>query len=173
MEQSILNFRTIHPDWVPNAIDDDDLSNYVNRVNDPLRSVNAYRMGVTNARRPSQPFLGFAASSQLAQGSRVEQSGAFTGLRDSSVQFQSTKRPQLVISPGGRSNRGQAAESHLGLELEERSPEGRYDSELGDEFITPSQALEDAQEETEGGNHGVFGLLNHFYETGTGKGIGM
>jgi len=155
---------------VPNTIDDDDLSGYVNRVNDPLRSVNAYRMGVTTARRPSQPFLGFAASSQLAQGSRLEQSRGFDG----SPELHSTRRLQKVLSPGGRSTRAQAVDSNLLSELEERSPEGRYESELGDSFTTPSQAVEGVQEDTESGNHGVFGLLNHLYqETGTEKGIGM
>jgi len=40
--------------------------------------------------------------------------------------------------------------------------------------MTPSQAVEDAGEDTDGGNQGVLGLLNHLYqEAGTGKGIGM
>jgi hypothetical protein len=64
------------------------------------------------------------------------------------------------------------ADSELLREMDER-PE-RFDSELGDSFMTPSQAVEEAQEETDYGNRGVLGLLNHLYqESGTGKGIGM
>lgn len=176
MEQSIMNFRTIHPDWMPGDIDDDDSSAYVNRVNDPLRSVNAYRMGVTNARRPSQPFLGFAASSHVGQSSRADQSRAFTGHRDARSPPRSppTRRNQPLLSPEARSTGQQISDSDLLREMDQRSPEERFDSELGDSFMTPSQAVEDAGEDTDGGNQGVLGLLNHLYqEAGTGKGIGM
>jgi hypothetical protein len=58
--------------------------------------------------------------------------------------------------------------------MDERSSEQRFDSELDGSFMTPSQAVEEGREETNSGNHGVLGLLNHLYqETGTGKGIGM
>jgi hypothetical protein len=64
-------------------------------------------------------------------------------------------------------------DSELLRELDERSPE-RFDSELGDSFMTPSRAVDEPQEKDEGGNRGVLGLLNHLYqESGTGKGIGM
>ena len=176
MEQSILNFRTIHPDWMPGDIDDDDSSAYVNRVNDPLRSVNAYRMGVMNARRPSQPFLGFAASSHVGQGSRVDQTRAFGSQRGGSSppRNPSMRHNQPVSSPAARSTGPQVADLDLLSEVEERSSEQRFDSELGDSFMDPSQAVEDAGEDQEGGNQGVLGLLNHLYqEAGTGKGIGM
>jgi hypothetical protein len=174
MEQSILNFRTIHPDWMPGDIEDDDSSAYVNRVNDPLRSVNAYRMGVTNARRP-QPYLGFAASSHMGQGSRVDQSRASYVPRDvSPPERHSVRHPQAMFSPGAKSDGAQMADSDLLREMDERSPEQRFESELGDSFITPSQAVEEREEEIEKENQGVLGLLNHLYqETGTGKGIGM
>ena len=173
MEQSILNFRAIHPDWIPGDIEDDDSSAYVNRVNDPLRSVNAYRMGVTNA-RPSQPYLGFAASSHTGQGSRVDQRRASYGPRDGSPSDRlSPRRPQAGFNPGARFNGVQMANSDLLREMDERPPEPIFESELGDSFMTPSQAVEE-EEETEKGNQGVLGLLNHLYqETGTGKGIGM
>ena len=160
---------------MPGDIEDDDSSAYVNRVNDPLRSVNAYRMGVTNARRPSQPYLGFAASSHMGQGSRVDQSRASYVPRDGSPpERPSARRPQAMFSPGARSNGAQMADSDLLREMDERSPEERFESELGDSFMTPSQAVEEGDEETEKGNQGVLGLLNHLYqETGTGKGIGM
>jgi hypothetical protein len=168
MEQSILNFRAIHPDWMPG--DDDDSSAYVNRVNDPLRSANAYRMGVTNARRPGQPFLGFAAGSHLGQASRVDQNRSFNGPRDGSPPERQSRR---VLSPSSPNTRAQIADSDLLREMDERSAE-RFDSELGDSFMTPSQAVDEGTEETDQGNQGVLGLLNHLYqETGTGKGIGM
>jgi len=176
MEQSILNFRTIHPDWMPGDIEDDDSSAYVNRVNDPLRSVNAYRSGVTNPRRASQPFLGFAASSQMGHGSRAEQSSrALTGARDSSPPERlSSRRHQAMPTPRAASSRAPIADSDLLREMDERSPEQRFDSELGESFMTPSQAVEEGQEEPVKENQGVFGLLNQLYqETGTGKGIGM
>lgn len=168
MEQSILNFRAIHPDWMPRDIDDDDSSAYVNRVNDPLRSVNAYRMGVTNARRPNQPYLGFAASSHMGQGSRVDQSRVSFVPRYGSPERPSARHPQAMFSPGARSNGAQMADSDLLREMDERSSEQRFESELGDSFMTPSQAVEEGKEETEKGNQGVLGLLNHLYEeTGT------
>lgn len=171
-----MNFRTIHPDWMPGDIDDDDSSAYVNRVNDPLRSVNAYRMGVTSARRASQPFLGFAATSHVGQSSRADQSRAFSGQRDgrSPPRSPAARRDQPMLSPGARSTGPQAADLDLLREMDERLPEETFDSELGDSFMTPSQAVEDAGEDPEGGSHGVLGLLNHLYqEAGTGKGIGV
>jgi hypothetical protein len=59
-------------------------------------------------------------------------------------------------------------------EMDERTSEpDRFDSELGDSFMTPSQAVEESHEEPDEESGGVFGLLNHLYqETGTGKGIG-
>lgn len=174
MEQSILNFRTIHPDWMPGSVDDDDSSAYVNRVNDPLRSVNAYRMGVTNARRPSQPYLGFAANSHVGQSSRAEQSRSFFPRDGSPPGRLSAGRSQPAFSPGARSNEPQMGNSDLLREMDERSSEQRFDSELGDSFMTPSQAVDEGREEMDKGNQGVLGLLNHLYqETGTGKGIGM
>jgi len=177
MEQSILNFRTIHPDWMPADIEDDDSSAYVNRVNDPLRSVNAYRSGVTNARRPSQPYLGFAASSQMAHGSRVDQSRTFGGPRDGSPpERHSVRHPQVMLSTHAGLSRPPVSisDSDLLREMDERSSEQRYDSELGDSFMTPSQAVQEGHNEPEKENQGVFGLLNHLYqETGTGKSIGM
>ena len=161
----MMHFRTIHPDWMPADVDDDDASAYVNRVNDPLRSVNAYRMGVTNARRPSQPFLGFAASSSMGQGSRVGQSRPFPDHPDVTLTERNSAR---------RTQRAQVADSDLLKEMDERVSEQQFDSELGDSFITPSRAVDSAEEEIERGNQGVLGLLNHLYqETGTGKGIGM
>jgi hypothetical protein len=68
------------------------------------------------------------------------------------------------------------ADSELMRELEEGDDGQRYDSELGDSFITPSQAVHrnEDDDEVDKGNQGVLGLLNHLYqETGTGKGIGM
>jgi len=176
MEQSIMNFRAIHPDWMPADIDDDDSSAYVNRVNDPLRSVNAYRMGVTNARRPSQPFLGFAANTHVGQSSRVDQSRAFTTQRDSRSppHGPAIRSNQPMLNPGARSPGPQMADSDLLREMDDQLPDRKFDSELGDSFMTPSQAVEDAGEDSEGGNQGVLGLLNHLYqEAGTGKGIGM
>lgn len=175
MEQSILNFRAIHPDWMPGDIEDDDSSAYVNRVNDPLRSVNAYRMGVTNARRPIQPYLGFAASSHMGQGSRVDQSRAsFAPRGGSPPERPSGRRPQALLSTGVRSNVAQMEDSDLLREMDEVSSEQRFESELGDSFMTPSRAVEEVEEETDKGNQGVLGLLNHLYqETGTGKGVGM
>jgi hypothetical protein len=168
MEQSILNFRAIHPDWMPRDIEDDDSSAYVNRVNDPLRSVNAYRMGVTNAQRPGQPYLGFAASSHMGQGSRVDQSRASFVPRYGSPERPSVRHPQAMFSPGAGSNGAEMADSDLLRERDERSSEQRFESELGDSFMTPSQAVEEGKEETETGNQGVLGLLNHLYEeTGT------
>lgn len=181
----MLNFRTIHPDWMPGGIEDDDSSAYVNQVNDPLRSVNAFRMGVTsprNPRRPSQPYLGFAATSQLGQQSERRDHSNRVNLMDTtrrdsspSQHQQNTMHNQLGFSPASRSTR-QMADSELMRELEEGDGQ-RYDSELGDSFITPSQAVhqnEDDDEEMDKGNQGVLGLLNHLYqETGTGKGIGM
>jgi len=67
------------------------------------------------------------------------------------------------------------ADSELMRDLEEGDGQ-RYDSELGDSFITPSQAVHqnEEDEEVDKGHQGVLGLLNHLYqETGTGKGIGM
>jgi hypothetical protein len=170
MEQSILNFRAIHPDWIP---DDDDSSGFVSRVNDPLRSVNAYRMGVPNARRPSQPFLGFAASSHVGQGSRVDQSRVFSGLRDGPPPERQSSRRAQVPSPGNR--RTQVADSDLLREMDERPLGQGFDSELDDSFMTPSQAVDETTEDAEKiNNQGVLGLLNHLYqETGTGRGIGM
>jgi hypothetical protein len=171
MEQSIMNFRTIHPDWMPGDIGDDDSSAYVNRVNDPHRSVNAYRMGVTNARKHSQPFLGFAASSPVGQSNRVDQSRAFSAQRDDRSP---PRRNQPLLNLEARSAGQQMADSDFLRERDERSQDQRLESELGDSFMTPSQAVEDAGEETHGGNQGVLGLLNHLYqEAGTGKGIGL
>jgi hypothetical protein len=175
MEQSILNFRRIHPDWMPGNIDDDDSSAYVNQVSDPLRSANAYRMGVTNQRRPSQPFLGFAAGSQMGQSERRDRNHAPVSPRDESLPFesQSMRRPFATLSPGGRSARAQLADSDLLREMEEGS-EQKFESELGDSFMTPSQAVNESEEDEDKGHQGVLGLLNHLYqETGTGKGIGM
>ena len=184
----MMNFRTIHPDWMPGGIEDDDSSAYVNQVNDPLRSVNAFRMGVTSPRsprRPSQPFLGFAATSQIGQSERRDHHHhTRINLMDNTRRDNNSPSPQLQqstmhnqagFSPASRSMR-QMADSELMRELEEG--EGHtYESELGDSFITPSQAVhhnEDDDEEMDKGNQGVLGLLNHLYqETGTGKGIGM
>jgi hypothetical protein len=174
MEQSILNFRSTNPDWMPADIDDDDSSAYVNRVNDPLRSVNAYRMGVTNARRPSQPFLGFAANSQVGPSSRVEQGRSFFPGDRSPHERPSGRRLQPVFSPSAGSAGAQMADSDLLREMDARSSNQRFDSDLGDSFMTPSQAAEEGLEETDKGKQGVLGLLNHLYqETGTGKGIGI
>jgi len=59
--------------------------------------------------------------------------------------------------------------------MEAKSPEPRLESELGDSFLSPSQAVsEEENNETHDGNQGVLGLLNQMYqETGTGKGIGI
>src|SRR5579859_305572 len=145
MEQSMLNFRAIHPDWMPGGIEDDDSSAYVNQVNDPLRSVNAFRMGVTSPRsprRPSQPFLGFAATSQFGQSERRDHSNRVNLMdntrRDSSPSQhqQNTMHNQSGFNPTSRSMR-EMADSELMRELEEE--DGRqYESELGDSFITPS-----------------------------------
>jgi hypothetical protein len=180
----MLNFRAIHPDWMPGGIEDDDSSAYVNQVNDPLRSVNAFRMGVTSPRsprRPSQPFLGFAATSQIGQTERRDHNRINlmdnTDRRDTSPSLHqhSILHSQSGFSPGSRSTR-QMADSELMRELEEGDDGQRYDSELGDSFITPSQAVRhnEDDDEVDKGNQGVLGLLNHLYqETGTGKGIGM
>lgn len=172
----MLNFKTIHPDWMPGEIEDDDSSAYVNQVNDPLRSANAFRMGVTSPRSPrrtSQPFLGFAATSQIGQSERRDYNRVNlmdnTRLDSSPVQQNATK-----FGPGGSTR--QMTDSELMRELEEGDGH-RYDSELGDSFITPSQAVhqnEEGDEEGDKRNQGVLGLLNHLYqETGTGKSIGM
>jgi hypothetical protein len=179
----MLNFRAIHPDWMPGGIEDDDSSAYVNQVNDPLRSVNAFRMGVTSPRsprRPSQPFLGFAATSQIGQSERRDHSSRINLMdntrRDTSPSQhqQNPLHSQAGFGPGDRSMR-QMADSELMRDLEEGDGQ-RYDSELGDSFITPSQAVHqnEEDEEVDKGHQGVLGLLNHLYqETGTGKGIGM
>lgn len=172
----MLNFRTIHPDWMPGDIEDDDSSAYVNQVNDPLRSANAFRMGVTSPRSPrgpSQPFLGFAATSQIGQSERRDHNRV--NLMDNTRRESSPPLQNATKFGPGRSTR-QVTDSELMRELEEGDGH-RYDSELGDSFITPSQAVhqnEDGDEEGDKGNQGVLGLLNHLYqETGTGKGIGM
>jgi hypothetical protein len=83
----------------------------------------------------------------------------------------------MLLSPDLRTTgASQPAESELLREMDENAAEEdqRFDSELGDSFMTPSQAVEEQEEENEGGNQGVLGLLNHLYqEAGTGKGIGM
>jgi hypothetical protein len=175
MEQSIMNFRTIHPDWMPGSIDDEDSSAYVNRVNDPLRSVNAYRMGVTNARRPTQPLLGFAASSQMGQRSRLDQNRIFANPPDRSyAEHLSPRHAQSGLNPSTKTVGGPIADSDFLREMDERPLGQGFDSELGDSFMTPSQADEETQDEIEQMQQGVLGLLNHLYqETGTGKGIGM
>ena len=179
MEQSIMNFRALHPDWMPNTIEDDDASAYVNRVNDPLRSANAFRMGaIPHQRRtttPSRPYLGFAANSHFGQqsnSSRMDQSraGFFPDHRGSIL-----RRPHPLFSP--RANG--IEESDLLREMDEQAPmpeEGeepeRFESELGDSFLSPSQAVPEREGDGDKGEQGVFGLLNHLYqETGTGKAI--
>jgi hypothetical protein len=167
-----MNFRRIHPDWMPGNIDDDDSSAYVNQVSDPLRSANAFRMGVTN-RRPSQPFLGFAAGTQMGQSERRERN--HLSPRDDPAPFesQSMRRPFSTLSPEARSTRNQLEDSDLLREMDERSEQSTH-SELGDSFMTPSRAVDEEEDELDKANQGVLGLLNHLYqETGTGKGIGM
>jgi hypothetical protein len=162
MEQSIMNFRTMHPDWIP---EDDDESAFVSRVNDPLRSVNAFRSGATHRR----PFLGFAAS-QISQGSRLDRTRNYTGDPNSSIQpLNYGKRGQDLRMPESRIE--ESREDLLG-EDEEEDEEGQ--SELEHSFMTPSQAVEQIENESEGKHPGVLGLLNHLYqESGTGKGIGL
>ena len=176
MEQSIMNFRAMHPDWMPHAIEDDDASAYVNRVNDPLRSANAYRMGaIPHQRRitPSQPYLGFAANSPFGQQSgRMDQSRAGLSLdhRGSCL-----RRPHPLFN----SRANGVEESDLLRELDERAPTleeceepERFESELGDSFLSPNQAVREREGDRDKGEQGVFGLLNHLYqEAGTGKGI--
>lgn len=170
-----MNFRAIHPEWMPGSIDDEDSSAYVNRVNDPLRSVNAYRMGVTSPRRASQPFLGFAASSQLSQRSRIGHNRMFTNPPDRSYAERLPPRQvQTGLNTGNKTFGGSIADSDLLREMDERPSEQGFDSELGDSFMTPSQAVEESEEDPEQAHQGVLGLLNHLYqETGTGKGIGI
>jgi autophagy-related protein 9 len=161
LEQSILNFRNIHPDWMPGDLDDDN-SAYINHVNDPLRSVNAYRMGATNTRRHS-PFLGFAANSHVAQASASRPPRTDT----------TTRRTTSGTTP--KTRQGRFGQSEYMSEMESRSPELKLESELGDSFLSPSQAVGEVENhETQEGNQGVLGLLNQLYqETGTGKGIGI
>ena len=172
MEQSILHFRSTHPDWMPSNVDDDDASAYVNRVNDPLRSVNAFRMGVPN-RRPSQPFLGFAANSHLSQTSRLEHS------RLSSVPQGVSHDLNPIRHVNVRSPRSQITNPDLLREADEDEDEDEpeqkfHDSDLDHSFVTPSQALDEEREQSPMANNGVLGLLNDMYkDTGTGKGIGM
>lgn len=174
LEQSILNFRTIHPDWMPGEIVDEDNSAYVNQVNDPLRSVNAFRMGATHSRRHSQPFLGFAASSQNGQLPSASRRTVAGRQAEQSIDVTPSKRVFSGMNLNTRTARPQVEESELLTEMEPRSPEQRFESELGDSFMTPSQAAEEAEHEQQGGNQGVLGLLNQLYqESGTGKGIGI
>lgn len=181
MEQSILNFRAIHPDWMPGDIDDDDSSAFVNRVNDPLRSANAFRSGATNVTRPSQPYLGFAASSQVSHGGRGEQSRVEHSRADLLHHSPSDRHSRRMQSAFSQSHRARIpmVNSELLQEMDERemddgtSEPDRFNSELGDSFMTPSQAVEESHEEPDEESGGVLGLLNHLYqETGTGKGIG-
>jgi hypothetical protein len=61
-------------------------------------------------------------------------------------------------------------------EDEEQEERERFESELGDSFLSPNQAVRqgEGQGQGEGQDQGVFGLLNHMYqEAGTGKGIGL
>jgi hypothetical protein len=175
MEQSILNFRSTHPDWMPSNVNDDDTSAYINRVNDPLRSVNAFRMGVTH-RRPSHPFLGFAASSQFSQTSRAEHSGTMP-VHANRLDFMRSQtstdnlRHMNIRSPGGL----QATPPVLTRQrYEEEQEETLDDSEGENSFISPSQALEEELEENNPRDDGVLGLLQDMYRgTGTGKGIGL
>jgi hypothetical protein len=186
MEHSIMNFRALHPDWRPNPIDqamgEDDVSAYINRINDPHRSLNAYRMGALHQRRtsvPSQPYLGFAATSQLGgqSTSRIDQSRGFL----QSEFCGSLRRPHALFSPhanGEDSDLLQEMDDRDRLDGEEQDDEHeereRFMSELGDSFLSPSQAVRQGEAEGEGKDQGVFGLLNHLYqETGTGKGIGL
>jgi hypothetical protein len=190
MEHSIMNFRALHPDWRPNpidqAIEDDDVSAYVNRINDPHRSLNAYRMGAIQHQRrtsaPSQPYLGFAATSQLgAQStSRMDQSRGF--FQSGTEHRGSLRRPHPLFSPRANgveeSDLLQDMDEQRRLEEEEQDEEQeereRFTSELGDSFLSPSQAVKQGAAEGEGKDQGVFGLLNHLYqEAGTGKGIGL
>jgi len=178
LEQSILNFRTIHPDWMPGEIVDEDNSAYVNQVNDPLRSVNAYRMGATHSRRHSQPFLGFAASSQNGQLPSALRRTVAGRQGEQSIDVTPSKHVFSGMHLNTRTARPQVDESELLTEMEprspeQRSPEQRFESELGDSFMTPSQTAEETEHE-QGGNQGVLGLLNQLYqESGTGKGIGI
>lgn len=181
MEQSIMNFRALHPDWMPHAIEDDDASAYVNRVNDPLRSANALRMGVIPTPRrttpPTQPYLGFAATSQFGgQSSRIDQSRRF--FPPNNEHRGSLRRPHPLFSQRAIG----VEESDLLREMDEREDEEEeeegqegFTSEFGDSFLSPSQAVGEREESAaEKDEQGVFGLLNHLYrETGTGKGIGL
>lgn len=184
MEHSIMNFRALHPDWRPNPINqamgDDDVSAYVNEINDPHRSLNAYRMGaIPHQRRtsaPSQPYLGFAATSQLGgqSTSRIDQSRGFF----QSEHRGSLRRPHPLFSPpanGEESDLLQEMDERGALEDDEEEEEReRFTSELGDSFLSPSEAVRQGEVEGEGKDQGVFGLLNHLYqEAGTGKGVGL
>jgi hypothetical protein len=61
-----------------------------------------------------------------------------------------------------------------GAEDEDEEERERFTSELGDSFLSPSEAVRQEEVEGEGREQGVFGLLNHLYqEAGTGKGVGL
>jgi hypothetical protein len=91
------------------------------------------------------------------------------------------RRPHALFSPGANgqdSDLLQEMDDRDRLDREEQDDKHeereRFMSELGDSFLSPSQAVRQGDAEGEGKDQGVFGLLNHLYqETGTGKGIGL
>jgi len=163
-----MSFRAVHPDWTPGEIEDEDSSAFVNRVNDPLRPSNAYRMGALH-QRPGQPFLGFAASSNLGQASRPDAARNYQGPPPLEH-----RKSNSGNSPGARSVRPQVAEGELLEDVGEGTSDQKVGSPLVNSFLTPSQAIEEEHEQEVTGNHGVLGMLGNLYqEAGTGKGIGM
>jgi hypothetical protein len=174
MEQSILSFRTIHPEWMPGYMDDDDPSAYVNRVSDPLRSANAFRMGATNTRRTSHRFGDFASNSPIGPipGSNDTRPGPEYNKGAPAFENQDRAAPARGTHAGVTGRR--TASPDLLTEMEDRLPDHNYESELGDSFMSPSRAVEMDGDDVHKDSEGVLGLLNHLYqETGTGKGIGM
>jgi len=124
-------------------------------------------MGATSTNRPPPPSLGFPSTSHIVRGG-ADLSGAMRGRKNVSGK-DAQESPYTIPSP-----RNQVADPNVPSELEERVAGQNYGSELGDSFMTPSQAVDAGMDDGHGANEGVFGLLNHLYqETGTGKGIGI